>query len=105
MDDVQVDMPCDELSNLLYCLARPLIDEGLRIGLRVCRRDQILHSFQVVLPTFTARFDQVQEDQQENAGHRTILLGSFPVAKRTRQRFHGLIFEDQGVAIRIDEPG
>lgn len=103
--NLQINLLHNKISNLSHCLTRPVINHGLILGMFVSGSDQILSAFQVKIPPVTSGLQKIQEDQQEDASHSTILIRKFLVAQRMRQCFHSLMLEEKRIAIRIDQVG
>ena len=83
----------DKLPDMLYRLARSIINPSLCFQQRPVGCNQTLRTLEMEIPAFTSGFEQIKENKKKYASDSCVAFLYSSVAKYLRESFHSLMFE------------
>lgn len=83
----------DKPPDLLYRLARSIINPSLRLQQRLVGCNQTLSTLKMEIPTFTSGFEEIQENKKKYASDSCVAFRCSSIAKYPGESFHGLMFK------------
>lgn len=83
----------DKLPDLLYRLARSIINSGLCLQQRPVGCNQTFSTLEMEIPTFTSGFEEIEENKKKYTSDGCVTFRYSSIAKYSGESFHGLMFE------------